>query len=381
MLSKSLYWRFSSFAWFLLVIGGFAGMVWLWGHRYASQVETRNAFFIAEEVSVCAGDPAQVNEIAVQLGDRINSGDRLGSLYSDVAQHRIQEAQRKLAALLRELAVAEVSFASANETKTLEHEYLAIECAATDSLLKASMSIMSNQKKILAKAKALAKESIISNASLLEYENAYWTAKMTYHEAIRNAKAAQNARLGLTTSSVASASGRWGLFRNEDLQVLEVKIVHLREAVTLANAAVNFAKERGTFLSELRAPVEGVVERIEVSVGQLVQPSDVVAVIRQPARRVDGLVRESDYSDLRLGQRVTIELKNDNTRLLTGELTHIGSVHRDDRAVQKAETQPITSWLFRKPERYLRVVVMLIDKGVDVPTGISAHMIFKRNGK
>lgn len=381
MHSKRLYWRFSSFAWFLLVIGGFAGMVWFWAHRYACQVETCNAFFIAEEVSVCAGDLARVNEIAVQLGDRISVGDRLGMLYSDVAQVRIREAQRKLAGLQRELAVAEVSFASANETKALEHDHLAIECAATDSLLKASMSIMSNQKKILAKAQALAKEDIISNASLLEYENAYWTAKMAYHKAIRNAKAAQNARLGLTTSSVAFATGRWGLFRNEDLQVLEVKIAHLREEVALANAAVNFAKERATFLSELRAPVAGVVERIEVSVGQLVQPSDVVAVIRQPARRVDGLVRESDYSDLRLGQKVTIELKNDDTRLFAGELTHIGSVHHDDRAVQKAETQPIISWLFRKPELYLRVVVMLIDKGIDVPNGISAHMIFKRHGE
>jgi multidrug resistance efflux pump len=381
MHSKSLYWRFSSFAWFLLVIGGFAGMVWFWSHRYAFQVETCSAFFIAEEVSVCAGDLAQVNEIAVHLGDRINSGDRLGTLHSDVAQHRIQEAQRKLAGLQRELAVAEVSFASANETKVLEHEYLAVECTATDSLLKASMSIMSNQEKILAKAQALAKENIISIASLLEYEISYWKAKMAYHEAIRNAEAAQTARLGLTTSSVASASGRWGLFRNEDLQVLEVKIAHLREEVALANAAVNFAKERATFLSDLKAPVEGVVERIEVSVGQLVQPSDVVAVIRQPARRVDGLVRESDCSDLRLGQRVTIELNNDDTRLLTGELTHIGSVHHNGRAVQKSEVQPIVSWLFRKPELYLRVVVMLIDKGVDVPNGISAHMIFKRHGK
>lgn len=380
MHSKRLFWRFSSFTWFLLVMGGFAGMVWLWSDRHASQVETCKAFCIAEEVSVCAGDLALVNEIAVKLGDRINSGDRIGTLYSDVAQHRIREAQRNLAGMQRELAVAEVSFASASETKALEHKHLASECSATDSLLRVSMSIMSNQKKILAKAQALAEKNIISHVSLLEYENAHWKAKIAYHEALRGAKAAQNARLQLPTSSVASASGRWGISRKEDLQALEVNIVHLRKEVALAKEAVNFAKERATFLSELKAPVEGVVERLEASVGQLVQPSDVVAVIRQPARRVDGLVRESDYSGLRLGQRVTVELKNGHTRFFTGELIHIGCIHHDGRAFLEAETQPIISWSFRKPEQYLRVVVMLTGKGIDVPNGISAHMIFKRQG-
>lgn len=295
------------------LFGGFAvGVAFLGGASYgyealvgAHHVVTDNAYVGADVAQITPLIGGPVKQVLVQDAQQVRRGDILVRLDDTDARIAVARAEADLAVTIRRVRglvandgglSAQVSARRADEMKA-------------EAALVAARSDVEKARIDFARREALANSGAVSGEELTTMRNALSTAAANLRaaEAARaQAAATRDAAIGTREANRVLIAGS---SVDNNPEVLAARAV-------LAQARVDLER------TVLRAPVDGVVSRRQVQVGQRVQPGAMLMIlVPVQAAYVDANFKEVQLAKVRPGQPV--ELTSD---LYGEEVVYHGTV-------------------------------------------------------
>jgi len=231
---------------------------------------------VGAEVRVGARIPGRVEQLAVQVGDRVKAGQMIARLEQDDLRAAVEKAHADLAAAEAKLATVR-NGARAQEIQTAE---AALRQAEANRLL-AQVN--------LDRYRALYRDGGIA----LQVVD---TAGRDYD---------------VTVAQVRSAREQFGLVREkytpEDLQYAEAQVAQAKAALQIAEANLGYAN--------ITAPMGGVVASVSTQQGETVtsgsaaaQAPTFVTIIDLARLQVDAYVDETDIGKVHVGQEATFSV-------------------------------------------------------------------------
>ncbi|MFZ5748752.1 MAG: HlyD family efflux transporter periplasmic adaptor subunit [Pseudomonadota bacterium] len=251
---------------------------------------TDNAYVGADiaQVTPLIGGP--VAEVRVQDAQSVRRGDVLVRLDDTDAKIAVARAEADLAATIRKVRglVATDSALGAQITARAADE------ARADAQLVAAQSDLAKARIDLDRRQALARSGAVSGEELTTMRNAY-------NGALANLRAAQAARAQASATRAAAIGSRDA---NRAL-IADASVDNNPEVLAaraaLAQARVDLAR------TVIRAPIDGVVSKRQVQVGQRVQPgAPLMMVVPIQAAYVDANFKEVQLAHVRPGQTATL---------------------------------------------------------------------------
>ena len=251
---------------------------------------TDNAYVGADvaEVTPLVGGP--VSQVLVGDAQAVHRGDVLVRLDDTDARIALAQAVANLGAAERHVR----SLVAANTGLSADILARAADEARASAQIAAAQSDLSKARIDLDRRKALAASGAISAEELTSATNAY-------NGALANVRAAEATRAQAAAARAAAAGNRdanGALIADGNIDT-NPDVLAARAAVE--QARVNLAR------AVIRAPVDGIVSKRQVQVGQRVQagvPLMVVVPIR--SAYVDANFKEVQLAKVRPGQRVTL---------------------------------------------------------------------------
>jgi membrane fusion protein, multidrug efflux system len=270
----------------LLAGAGYKGLAAL----HAGQVTTDNAYVGADvaQVTPLVGGP--VREVLVQDAQQVRRGDVLVRLDDTEARIALAHAEADLGAAERRVR----SLIANDGERSAQVAARAADASRASAQITAARADLDRASIDLRRRENLAESGAISGEELSTARNARSTAAA-------NLQAAQ-ATLAQASAQRAAAVGS----RSTNQALIGDGNVSTNPDVLAAQAAVAQARldlER----TIIRAPVDGIVSRRQVQVGQRVQPGTMLMVVVPiQAAYVDANFKEVELSDVRPGQSVTL---------------------------------------------------------------------------
>jgi membrane fusion protein (multidrug efflux system) len=271
----------------LLAGAGYGGWYLLVGSRV---VTTDNAYVGADTAQVTPMVAGQVAEVAVRDTQTVKRGDLLVRL--DDRDARIALAQAEA-----ELARAERQFGRTSATSAAlaaQVQARAAEVARAQAQLVAAQANFEKARVDLDRRRSLAPSGAVSGDELTSATNAFAAARANL----------ELARAGVTQASSTRGAAAGDLAANDAL--ISGTTVTGNPDVLAAQAKVDQAKldlER----TVIRAPIDGVVTRRAVQVGQRVAPgANVMMIVPLAQMFVDANFKEGQLERVKIGQPVTL---------------------------------------------------------------------------
>jgi membrane fusion protein, multidrug efflux system len=295
------------------LLGGIAGLVLLgavvWGGWYllvgSHFISTDNAYVGADTASVTPMIAAQVAGVAVSDTQTVKKGDPLVQLDDSDAKIALAQAEAELARAQRQYGqTSATSTALAAQVQARN-----ADIARARAQLVAAQADYEKARVDLARRQRLAPNGAVSGEELTSATNAFSSAR---------------ANLELARASVAQASATRGSASGElaanDALIRGTDATNAPE-VLAAQAKVQQAK-LDLSRTVIRAPIDGVITRRNVQVGQRVAPGTALMLI-VPVNQlyVDANFKEGQLTRVKVGQPVT--LKSD---LYGGDVEYHGKV-------------------------------------------------------
>ncbi len=270
-----------------LVGGGYSAMDALVWSKHA---ETDNAYVGADVAQITSQLAAPVSAVLVEDTRQVHQGDVLVRLDDTDAKIAVANAEANLATAVRKVQGlhatdsglgAQVAARAADQGKAG-----AAVAAAEADLQKAQIDLQRRQ--------AVASTGAVSQDELTSARTAYSNASA----ALRAAQAAQAQAAAARNAAVGD--------RNANLALIANVTVDNNPEVLAARAALSQARvdlER----TIIRAPIDGVVSRRQVQVGQRVQPGAMLmTVVPVQAAYVDANFKEVELKKVKPGQPVKL---------------------------------------------------------------------------
>lgn len=279
-----------------LFIGFAAGLVLAGGGYYgyeamhAGHVTTDNAYVGADvaQVTPLVGGP--VREVLVQDSQQVRHGDILVRLDDTDARIALARAEAELAAAERRVR----SLIANDGERSAQIAARAADAARANAQIAAARADLERASIDLRRRDDLAQSGAISDEELTTARNARNTAAANFQAAqatLAQASAQRDAAVGSrSTNQALIGDGR--VDTNPDV---------LAARAAVAQARLDLQR------TVIRAPVDGVVSRRQVQVGQRVQPGAMLMVVVPiQSAYVDANFREVELADVRPGQTVTL---------------------------------------------------------------------------
>ena len=273
----------------VLLGGAVAGAYW-WLHASHS-VSTDNAYAAAEVAQVTPSIGGTVLEVLVRDTQAVKQGDVLVRIDPTDARLALAQAEAELARAMRRVKgyVANDGGLKAQVTAREADEKRA---AAQLSVAEADMERATID---LQRRQALAKSGSVSGEELTQAQNAFAAAKAQLASAVAaQAQARANREAAIGAKQVNAT-----LIEGADAQSNpEVQLAQARRD----QAQVDLDR------STVRAPVDGVVARRSVQIGQRVQAgAPLMTVVPVQRIYVDANFKEGQLGKVRVGQRVQLQ--------------------------------------------------------------------------
>ena len=276
---------------------GFAAGLLLAGAGYqglsalgAGHVTTDNAYVGADVAQVTPQIAGPVRAVLVQDTQQVHRGDVLVRLDDTDARIALARAEAELAQSERQVR----SLVANDSERSAEVAARAADGARAGAQIAGARADLDRAAIDLRRRESLAQSGAISDEELTNARNAYSTAAA-------NVRAAQ-ATLGQTSAQRQAAIGS----RSTNQALIGDGRVDTNPQVLAARAAVAQARvdlER----TVIRAPIDGIVSRRQVQVGQRVQPGAMLMVIVPvQSAYVDANFKEVELTDVRPGQHVRL---------------------------------------------------------------------------
>ena len=270
-----------------LIGGGYHAMDKLvWSHH----AETDNAYVGADVAQVTSQLAAPVSAVLVEDTQQVRRGDILVRLDDTDAKIAVANAEANLASAVRKVQGlhatdsglgAQIAARAADQGKAA-----AVTAAAQADLDKARIDLQRRQ-------------SVASTGAVSQDE--LTTVRTAYSNAAAALRAAQSAQAQAAAARMAAVGDR-----NANLALIANVTVDNNPEVLAARAALEQAQ---VDLSRtiIRAPIDGVVSKRQVQVGQRVQPgSQLMTVVPVQAAYVDANFKEVELQKVKPGQPVEL---------------------------------------------------------------------------
>jgi len=280
------------------LFAGLAGGVALIGVGYSAMdtlvwskhAETDNAYVGADVAQVTSQLAAPVSAVLVEDTRQVHRGDVLVKLDDTDAKIAVANAEANLATAIRKVQglhatdsglSAQIAARAADEGKAG-----AAVAAAQADLQKAQIDLQRRQ--------AVASTGAVSQDELTSARTAYSNAAA----ALRAAQASQAQAAAARNAAVGDRNANLALIANVTIDN-NPEVLAARAA--LAQAQVDLQR------TIIRAPIDGVVTRRQVQVGQRVQPGAMLmTVVPVQAAYVDANFKEVELKKVKPGQPVTL---------------------------------------------------------------------------
>jgi membrane fusion protein (multidrug efflux system) len=270
-----------------LIGGGYTAMNTLVWSKHAV---TDNAYVGADVAQVTSQLAAPVSAVLVEDTRQVHKGDVLVRLDDTDAKIAVANAEANLATAIRKVQGlhatnygldAQIAARAADEGKAS-----ASVAAAQADLQKAQIDLQRRQ--------AVASTGAVSQDELTSVRTAYSNAAAT----LRAAQAAEAQAAAARNAAVGD--------RNANLALIANVTVDNNPEVLAARAALEQAKV-DLSRTVIRAPIDGVVTRRQVQVGQRVQPgAQLMTIVPVQAAYVDANFKEVELKKVKPGQPVKL---------------------------------------------------------------------------
>ncbi len=262
--------------------------IWMWVGQ--DSVSTDNAYVGAETASITSMVSGQVVEVRVKDTQQVKKGELLLSLDTRDATIALAQAQAELAKAQRQYNQTSANSQSLNSQILVRRD----EIASAQAQLSKAQADLNKAQNDYARRQKLIETGAISKEELTSAQAAVETARAGLSLAQAQVAQAESSRKAAESTLAANEALIRGTNQQStpDVQAAQARV---------DQALLDLERTR------IRAPVDGVITRRNVQVGQRVAPGTALMMIVPVAQLyVDANFKESQLAKVKAGQSVTL---------------------------------------------------------------------------
>lgn len=262
----------------------------IWALFFNHSVSTDNAYVGAETAQITSMVSGQVSEVLVKDTQQVKKGDVLVRIDERDAKIQLAQAQAELAKAQRQYKQTQANSSSLNSQVVVRND----EISSAQAQVTKAQADYDRAALELKRRNELAATGAISKEELSKAQSAVSTAKASLDLAQAGLAQATSSRKAAESNLAANEALIQGVSESSTPDVLVAK-AHVEQAALDLERTV------------IRAPVDGVIARRNIQIGQRVAPGTVMmSVVPLSALYVDANFKESQLAKVRQGQKVTL---------------------------------------------------------------------------
>ncbi|NNP71162.1 HlyD family efflux transporter periplasmic adaptor subunit [Acinetobacter sp. Ac_5812] len=262
----------------------------IWALFFNHSVSTDNAYVGAETAQITSMVSGQVAEVLVKETQQVKQGDVLVRIDERDAKIQLAQAQAELAKAQRQYKQSQANSSSLNSQVVVRND----EITSAQAQVTKAQADYDRAALELNRRNELAASGAISKEELSKAQSAVSTAKASLDLAQAGLAQATSSRKAAESTLAANEALIQGVNEASTPDVLVAK-AHVEQAVLDLERTV------------IRAPVDGVIARRNIQIGQRVAPGTVMmSVVPVSALYVDANYKESQLAKVKTGQKVTL---------------------------------------------------------------------------
>ncbi len=263
----------------------------IWAIFFNHSVTTDNAYVGAETAQITSMVSGQVADVLVKDTQQVKQGDVLVRIDERDAKIQLAQAQAELAKAQRQYKQSQANSSSLNSQVVVRND----EIISAQAQVTKAQADFDRATLELKRRNELAASGAISKEELSKAQSAVSTAKASLDLAQAGLAQATSSRKAAESTLAANEALIQGVNESSTPDVL-VAQAHVEQA--------KFDLDR----TVIRAPVDGVVTRKNIQIGQRVAPGTVImSVVPVAALYVDANYKESQLAKVKAGQKVTLK--------------------------------------------------------------------------
>ncbi|MCH7943634.1 MAG: HlyD family secretion protein [Proteobacteria bacterium] len=293
---------------------------WDWMRDAMLYVHETDARIRADMVSVSSRVAGRVVERPIRSGSVVALGETLAVIDGRVSQTRLDELLAELDRIEAERAERDAEIVLIDQTTQSRYRSEQARLAAAQAWVEAVEVEFDYATREFNRADSLATSGVVSDQRLDQARNDYLTSQK---ELVRATAQVATAKARLVEAQAAR--------REIDLIVREKETLELRKAEVRARID---RQQLDLADRVVVSPLQGVVSRAFVEVGEYVQPGQRIALVHDPRKiYVEANIRETDIARLSLEQSVRIEVDAYPDRPFEGRIEMIGAAATSEFAL------------------------------------------------
>lgn len=263
----------------------------IWAIFFNHSVTTDNAYVGAETAQITSMVNGQVADVLVKDTQQVKQGDVLVRIDERDAKIQLAQAQAELAKAQRQYKQSQANSSSLNSQVVVRND----EITSAQAQVTKVQADFDRATLELKRRNELAASGAISKEELSKAQSAVSTAKASLDLAQAGLAQATSSRKAAESTLAANEALIQGVNESSTPDVL-VAQAHVEQAKLDLDRTV------------IRAPVDGVVTRKNIQIGQRVAPGTVMmSVVPIAALYVDANYKESQLAKVKAGQKVTLK--------------------------------------------------------------------------
>ncbi|NAR86448.1 HlyD family efflux transporter periplasmic adaptor subunit [Acinetobacter haemolyticus] len=290
---------------FMLILILAAILYAIWALFFNHSVSTDNAYVGAETAQVTSMVSGQVAEVLVKDTQQVKQGDVLVRIDERDAKIQLAQAQAELAKAQRQYKQSQANSRSLNSQVVVRND----EISSAQAQVTKAQADYDRASLELKRRNELAATGAISKEELSKAQSAVSTAKASLELAQAGLAQATSSRKAAESTFAANEALIQGVNEASTPDVLVAK-AHVDQAQLDLERTV------------IRAPVDGVIARRNIQIGQRVAPGTVMmSVVPVSDLYVDANFKESQLAKVKAGQKVSL-----TSNLYGGDVIYHGTV-------------------------------------------------------
>ncbi|ENW81827.1 hypothetical protein F909_01511 [Acinetobacter sp. ANC 3929] len=275
---------------FVLILILAAILYGIWALFFNHSVSTDNAYVGAETAQITSMVSGQVAEVLVKDTQQVKQGDVLVRIDERDAKIQLAQAQAELAKAQRQYKQSQANSSSLNSQVVVRND----EISSAQAQVTKAQADYDRAVLELKRRNELAATGAISKEELSKAQSAVSTAKASLELTQAGLAQATSSRKAAESTFAANEALIQGVNEASTPDVLVAK-AHVEQAALDLERTV------------IRAPVDGVVARRNIQIGQRVAPGTaMMSVVPISALYVDANYKESQLAKVKAGQKVTL---------------------------------------------------------------------------
>ncbi|WP_436872124.1 HlyD family efflux transporter periplasmic adaptor subunit [Acinetobacter haemolyticus] len=290
---------------FMLILILAAILYAIWALFFNHSVSTDNAYVGAETAQVTSMVSGQVAEVLVKDTQQVKQGDVLVRIDERDAKIQLAQAQAELVKAQRQYKQSQANSRSLNSQVVVRND----EISSAQAQVTKAQADYDRASLELKRRNELAATGAISKEELSKAQSAVSTAKASLELAQAGLAQATSSRKAAESTFAANEALIQGVNEDSTPDVLVTK-AHVDQAQLDLERTV------------IRAPVDGVIARRNIQIGQRVAPGTVMmSVVPVSDLYVDANFKESQLAKVKAGQKVSL-----TSDLYGGDVIYHGTV-------------------------------------------------------